>query len=168
MSDFGSSAAAVIPAPAASPAALESAGASVLIEPSNDTGDDGGFDADAARAAAAEMLHSGDEAPAEAAEKPVDEKTTEELSEEERLAARKQKLSDEKGKLSQDKLDNAFAKLTAEGKRLRAKVEAHKAERATFERLKRSTTRPSRRRPSASTGKRRSGTTSKSRRKLPR
>jgi chromosome segregation ATPase len=135
MSDF-SSAAAVIPAPAASPAALESAGASVLIEPSNDTGDDGGFDADAARAAAAEMLHSGDEAPAEAAEKPVDEKTTEELSEEERLAARKQKLSDEKGKLSQDKLDNAFAKLTAEGKRLRAKVEAHKAERATFETAK--------------------------------
>lgn len=137
MSDFGSSAAAVIPAPAASPAALESAGASVLIEPSNDTGgDDGGFDADSARAAAAEMLRGGDEAPPEATEKPVDEKTTEELSEEERLAARKQKLSDEKGKLSQDKLDNAFAKLTAEGKRLRAKVEAHKAERATFESAK--------------------------------
>jgi hypothetical protein len=135
MSDF-SSAAAVIPAPAASPAALESAGASVLIEPSNDTGDDGGFDADSARAAAAEMLRGGDEAPPEAPEKPVDEKTTEELSEEERLAARKQKLSDEKGKLSQDKLDNAFAKLTAEGKRLRAKVEAHKAERATFETAK--------------------------------
>ena len=59
----------------------------------------------------------------------------EDLTEEERIANRRKKLSDEKGKLSQDKLDGAFAKLTAEGKRLRGKVEALKGERAAFEKL---------------------------------
>lgn len=80
-----------------------------------------------------------DEAPAvetEEAEAATEEKPAEEQSEEERLEARKRKLSDKDGKLDQSKVDRAFAKLTAEGKRLRIKAEAFKAERATFESAK--------------------------------
>jgi hypothetical protein len=65
-----------------------------------------------------------------------EEKSAEAQTDEERLEARKKKLSDKDGKLDQSKVDRAFAKLTAEGKRLRAKSEAFKTERSTFEQAK--------------------------------
>jgi hypothetical protein len=104
-----------------------------------DSGDDAGdfeaFDRGAALEQASKVM-DGEEPEAAPEAAPEPEKTPEELTDEERQANRRKKLSDDKGKLDQDKLDNAFAKLTAEGKRLRAKAEAHKAERAQFDEAK--------------------------------
>lgn len=108
-----------------------------------DSGDEGGFD----RGAALERVNAqmrdarAKEEPAAEADEPVaaepaDDTKTEEQLEKERLDAKRKKLSDPEGKLSQDKLDNAFAKLTAEGRRLRSRAEEHKANVASFEAAK--------------------------------
>jgi hypothetical protein len=102
------------------------------------------FDRQAALAEARSIMGA-DEEPAtpepdteeETAEKP--EAKPEEAKpddEDDKTKKRREKLSDEEGKLKQDKLDAAFAKLTAEGRRLRSKVEAFKAEKATFDTAK--------------------------------
>ena len=132
MSEAGA-VAAVTPGPGGS------AGMNVSLADANAAPEvDGGesFDRDAALASLGALgTESGEEELAAAAEAEP-EKTPEQQTDEERTEARKKRLSDEKGKLSQDKLDGAFAKLTAEGKRLRGKVEAFKAERATFDQAK--------------------------------
>lgn len=111
----------------------------------SDGGDEGGFDRQAALdAVGAQLRDAKTEAgetetetePAATETKPGDEAKTDEQLEKERLDAKRKKLSDPEGKLSQDKLDNAFAKLTAEGRRLRTKAEEHKANVASFEAAK--------------------------------
>lgn len=74
--------------------------------------------------------------PAVEAQTKTDEQLTEEQLEQQRSDTRRKKLSDDEGKLSQDKLDGAFAKLTAEGRRHKARLAEFNTQKTQFETAK--------------------------------
>jgi hypothetical protein len=117
----------------------------IEVDPVIIESDDAGFDVDEARARALAALEAGDEggdAPGELPEeeeektkpepKPKPDEPEAEEEEDAHSKRLREELTEKDGKLSQDKLERAFAALTKQEKRLKAKVATLGQERDTF------------------------------------